>query len=188
VTFFYFYTQIRKSITKHLPEQHPALGPAVVEVGQTVSLGSQHLSALSATKASATVISPHSPEQHLPSAPSAGHEPTSRSSPISLHSDGLELGVSEGLLLGLELGVTEGLELGVPEGLELGFSDGLRLGLELGIELGFPDGLELGLELGEWVLSTQVPTAFHALVQTPPLRAGAYAAWLHHPGTLHLKA
>jgi len=165
----------------HAPEQHPASGPAVVEVGHTSPLGSQHLSSLAATveDADAEVMSPQKPEQHLSSTPFAGHAPDG-SSPRSLHSDGVELGISDGSLLGLELGV--------PEGLELGFSDGLRLGLELGIELGFPDGLELGLELGEWVLSTQVPTAFHALVQTPPLRAGAYAAWLHHPGTLHLKA
>ena len=94
--------------------------------------------------------------------------------------DGLELGLLDGLELGLRLG----LELGLPDGLELG----LELGLPDGLELGLPDGLELGLELGEWELSTQVPTAFHALVQTPALRAGAYAAWLHHPGTLHLKA
>jgi hypothetical protein len=90
----------------------------------------------------------------------------------------------DGLELGLELGLLDGLELGLPDGLELG----LELGLPDGLELGLPDGLELGLELGEWELSTQVPTAFHALVQTPALRAGAYAAWLHHPGTLHLKA
>ena len=177
---FLFHTHGRKSITKHVPEQHPALGPAVSEVGHTSPSDSQHKFSFTSTIPSAVVISPHLPEQHLSSTPSDGHEPTSGSSPIIKHSDGLGLGISDGLRLGLELGV----ELGVELGMELG----VELGLELGIELGLPDGIELGLELGEWVLSTQVPTAFHALVQTPPLRAGAYAAWLHHPGTLHLKA
>jgi len=135
------------------------------------------------------VISPHLSEQHLPSAPPAmepevpGHVPGG-SVPGALHSDGLVLGFELGFELGLRLGLELGLELGLPDGLELGLPDGLELGLELGL----PDGLELGLELGEWELSTQVPTAFHALVQIPALRAGAYAAWLHHPGTLHLKA